>query len=209
MEVYLCKKERKEQKKEGEGNASDDNDEVLSFRTPDRLKDKYEGRSKINIEEVHKILQKAIADPNSPSKEEKEEQIDSSSVAASDDAPNKSQIILKGYLLKKNWFGSNQLRLFCMHENGEIKYYHKDALKGSILLDTVTQVENIKGSELVLKNIHSTRDKNKESCTLLQPQVKELKQAKGHETLSNDLDAWEEKLKSVIHGFSNPKQINQ
>jgi len=95
------------------------------FKTPDILKDKYEGQAKISIDEVHKILSKAIAD--SASKEEnKEEQIDSSSVAGSDDAPNKSQVILKGYLLKKNWFGSNQLRLFCMHENGEIKYFDKN-----------------------------------------------------------------------------------
>jgi len=42
------------------------------FKTPDILKDKYEGQAKISIDEVHKILSKAIAD--SASKEENKEE---------------------------------------------------------------------------------------------------------------------------------------
>ena len=205
MEQYLCKKERKDQKNEGEGNASDDNDEVLSFKPPDILKE--EGRAKISIDEVHKILCKAIAD-TSP-KEEKEEQIDSSSVAASDDAPNKSQIILKGYLLKKNWFGSNQLRLFCMHENGEIKYFDKTVQKGSIWLDTDTQVDTGKNNELLLKNVHSTKHKNKDAYTLLQPQVKELKKITDHDQHCNDIVEWQAKIQKLIDHFANPQEVNQ
>ena len=32
-------------------------------------------------------------------------------------------IILKGHLVKKNWYGCKQLRFFELYENGLIKYY--------------------------------------------------------------------------------------
>ena len=32
-------------------------------------------------------------------------------------------IILKGHLIKKNWYGSKQLRFFELYQNGLVKYY--------------------------------------------------------------------------------------
>ena len=49
--------------------------------------------------------------------------------------PDEKGILLKGHLLKKNWYGNKQLRHFELYPSGELKYY-KDVTnyKGSIML---------------------------------------------------------------------------
>ena len=43
--------------------------------------------------------------------------------AAFDVLGDGSDIIVKGPLIKKNWYGNKQLRQFELHSNGELKYY--------------------------------------------------------------------------------------
>ena len=38
----------------------------------------------------------------------------------------KQEVLLRGYLMKKNWFGISQIRMFKLYNTGEIMYY-KDA----------------------------------------------------------------------------------
>ena len=91
-----------------------------------------------------------------------------------------------------------------MHENGEIKYFDKTVQKGSIWLDTDTQVDTGKNGELLLKNVHSTKHKNKDAYTLLQPQVKELKKIPDLDQHCNDVGEWHTKIQKLIDHFANP-----
>ena len=51
------------------------------------------------------------------------------------------QIVLKGNLIKKNWYANKQLRFFELYNNGELKYYKdmKD-YKGSISIDGTSRI---------------------------------------------------------------------
>lgn len=52
-----------------------------------------------------------------------------------------NKVILKGNLVKKNWYGSKQIRFFELYQYGELKYYKdmKD-YKGSITLGPNTKI---------------------------------------------------------------------
>ena len=84
-------------------------------------------------------------------------------------------MILKGYFSKKgNWLSKNQMRLFCLYSNGEIKYFDNNKLQGSIWVRNDTEVVMNKKNEIVMSNIDSTN--NKKEHTLVELQGKELKQ---------------------------------
>ena len=53
-------------------------------------------------------------------------------------------------------------------------------------------------------NVHSTKHKNKDAYTLLQPQVKELKKIQDADQHCNDITEWQTKIQNLIHVFSNP-----
>jgi len=55
------------------------------------------------------------------------------------------KVILKGNLLKINWYGSKQMRFFELYSNGELKYYEdmKD-FKGCIVLGPNSKVCKVK-----------------------------------------------------------------
>jgi hypothetical protein len=55
--------------------------------------------------------------------------------AAFDPLGNGTDIVVKGPMIKKNWYGNKQLRLFELHANGELRYYaEKREFKGAITI---------------------------------------------------------------------------
>ena len=66
---------------------------------------------------------------------------------------------MKGYFLKKNWYGKNQMRLFCLYSSGEIKYFDNKNQKGTIWVRNDTEVAMNKKNEIVLSNIESSSNK--------------------------------------------------
>ena len=52
--------------------------------------------------------------------------------------------------------------------------------------------------------MHSTKHKNKDAYTLIQPQVKELKKMQDADQHCNDIAEWQTKIQNLIHVFSNP-----
>jgi hypothetical protein len=66
-------------------------------------------------------------------------------------ALDSKQLLLKGNLLKINWYGSKQLRFFELYSNGELKYYQdmKD-FKGCIMLGPNSKIRKTKKTTVVL-----------------------------------------------------------
>lgn len=52
-----------------------------------------------------------------------------------------NEVVMKGQLCKKNWYGNKQIRFFELYRYGEIKYFKdmKD-FKGSITINSQTKV---------------------------------------------------------------------
>ena len=72
---------------------------------------------------------------------EKREQLASKEAEKSGAAP--SRIILKGSLLKENWYRHRQLRYIELYSNGELKYYEvaksgKSEYKSSLWINSTT-----------------------------------------------------------------------
>lgn len=61
--------------------------------------------------------------------------------AAFDVLGDGSDIIVKGPLIKKNWYGNKQLRQFELHSNGELKYYaDKREFKGAMSIGPSSKI---------------------------------------------------------------------
>lgn len=60
-------------------------------------------------------------------------------------------VVLKGHLLKKNWYMNKQLRYFVLYSHGEIKYY-KDEIepKGTIVLGPNSYIRKTARNEITL-----------------------------------------------------------
>ena len=80
-------------------------------------------------------------------------------------AVDSKQLVLKGNLLKINWYGSKQLRFFELFGNGELKYYQdmKD-FKGCIMLGGSSKIRKTKKTTI---NLYC--EKKKKEYTLQQP----------------------------------------
>lgn len=62
-----------------------------------------------------------------------------------------SDIVVRGPMIKKNWYGNKQLRLFELHTNGELKYYaEKRELKGSIMIGPNSKVRKTAKTTITL-----------------------------------------------------------
>ena len=78
---------------------------------------------------------------------------------------NGDEIIAKGSLVKKNWYGNKQVRFFELHNNGELKYYaDKRDFKGSIQLGPSSKVRKTAKTTITL-----TCEKKKKEYVLIQP----------------------------------------
>ena len=69
------------------------------------------------------------------------------------------EVVLKGYLLKKNPFFVKQLRLFVLHSNGELKYYDdKDGHKGTIIIGPYSNIRKSDKTEIRLFSQNKNKD---------------------------------------------------
>ena len=66
-----------------------------------------------------------------------------------------SSIVLSGNIVKKNFLGTQQVRLFEMNKDGEVKYYdtsnNKKTYKKSFWVDGNTVIEQTKPDEFKIK----------------------------------------------------------
>ena len=54
-------------------------------------------------------------------------------------------------MIKKNWYGNKQLRLFELHANGELKYYaEKREFKGAIVMGPNSKVRKTAKTTITL-----------------------------------------------------------
>ena len=71
--------------------------------------------------------------------------------AAFDPLGDGSEIVVKGPMIKKNWYGNKQLRLFELHANGELKYYaEKREFKGAIVMGPNSKVRKTAKTTITL-----------------------------------------------------------
>lgn len=85
-------------------------------------------------------------------------------------------MLIRGHMLKKNWYGKKQLRYFTLFNTGEIMYY-KDMTeyKGTILLTPDTKmIKDPSGKEFSLKGCKHAA-KSKEEYILCQVDPKSAK----------------------------------
>ena len=88
-----------------------------------------------------------------------------SSGAAFDSLGDGSDIIVKGPLIKKNWYGNKQLRQFELHSNGELKYYaDKREFKGAIMIGPSSKIRKTAKTTVTL-----TCESKKKEYILMQP----------------------------------------
>ena len=103
--------------------------------------------------------------------------------------------VIKGNLLKKNWYGNQQLRFFVLYKSGKLIYY-KDLTeqKGCLVLGPNCNVRKIGKNEIVFYDEEKTKPYH-----LLPPTPTDInlaeEKAKGH---NNDIDDWKTKILEVI-----------
>jgi hypothetical protein len=71
--------------------------------------------------------------------------------AAFDSLGGDTEIVVKGPLIKKNWYGNKQQRHFELHANGELKYYaEKREYKGAIMIGPNSKVRKTAKTTITL-----------------------------------------------------------
>lgn len=81
-----------------------------------------------------------------------------------------TDIVSKGYLVKKNWYGNKQLRFFELHTNGELKYYaEKREFKGCINIGPNSKIRKTAKTTVTL-----TCENKKKEYILLQPDSSQI-----------------------------------
>uniref|UniRef100_A0A7S3CM07 Uncharacterized protein n=1 Tax=Strombidium rassoulzadegani TaxID=1082188 RepID=A0A7S3CM07_9SPIT len=118
--------------------------------------------------------------------------------------PNENKLILKGNLLKQNWYSKKQLRFFELYSNGQLKYYQdmKD-FKGCIVLGPESKIRKTKKTTICLV----CQRKNKE-YTLIQPDSSQIsfaqERAKGYVSM---IDDWLKELNNVVEGLKHNQVV--
>ena len=76
------------------------------------------------------------------------------------------EIILKGQLIKKNWFGAKQLRFFELQQDGQLKYYEDmNKYKGTIKIGSTSLARKTAKTTITLKCEYKNKD-----YVLMQPE---------------------------------------
>lgn len=85
------------------------------------------------------------------------------------DLYDSNKLILKGNLIKKNWYGLKQLRYFELYGNGDLKYYQdmKD-YKGCIYIGKASRVVKTAKTTITLYCCDNFKNKSKD-YVLMQP----------------------------------------
>jgi hypothetical protein len=134
---------------------------------------------------------------------EKKMSINTQSGETFDKLGDGSEILVKGPLIKKNWYGNKQLRHFELHSNGELKYYaDKRDFKGAIQIGANSKIRKTAKTTVTL-----TCESKKKEYVLMQPDNSQINFAKekqqGHIWM---IDDWIKELQAIA---DNVKKHNQ
>jgi len=106
-----------------------------------------------------------------------------------------TQVVLKGQLCKKNWYGNKQIRFFELYRYGELKYFKdmKD-YKGSIFLSKDSKITKVAKTTIKVFCI-----KKEKEYMLIQPDSSQVSFAeekkKGYVSF---IDEWIKEMNNVI-----------
>ena len=108
---------------------------------------------------------------------------------------HENEVVMRGNLCKKNWYGNKQVRFFEIYRYGELKYYKdfKD-YKGSITLGPDSKI--IKNGRTTVKVFC---EKKKKDYILMQPESNQVSFAdekkKGYHSF---IDDWVKEMNNVV-----------
>jgi hypothetical protein len=112
---------------------------------------------------------------------------------------HENEVVMRGNLCKKNWYGNKQVRFFEMYRYGELKYYKdlKD-YKGSITLGPESKI--IKTAKTTVKIFCEKKQKD---YVLMQPESGQVsftdEKKKGYHSF---IDDWVKEMNKVVEYLS-------
>lgn len=120
-------------------------------------------------------------------------------------SPN-AKVILKGSLVKRNWYNNKQLRLFHLYDSGEVQYFaeiqDKQIEKGGFLLTPTTRIELV---DAINMRVHC--DEKKRTYFLMQPHSSKVNFREQEKLGRNcNIKEWAAQMQKIISDLSKGLQ---